>query len=692
MSKFDTMSCFAKFALLISLCWSSLSGVAQKPKSYASVTGELSQKIIEAPSGKIPQSLAVVPFTATSSSVQQSKAFGEYLTETIIGSISGHPDKLKLFERTRMDAILKEHEFILTDLMKPAAALKIGQLAPIDALLSGTYTKLKSYIEVSARIIDVTSGEITMSYVGRIKMNKNLSALFVPATISNETTNTVTTTTTATPVQITINNNINGTANTKSKEEMCKERVAAFRPLLNDLTAQDKIDAVVNEATKVPFDNLCGRLHYDVMYTFTRFKLDPPAYKSFLLSTLDTLRYPAGDERAYEIVRYLTHDNHVDEAEWKSSFTMLSKVGNYSISNYINYLIAKSTNSESELKARIVTYFKTAAESKLGLPRPVSFETAFVEMMEGLKSNQPLRQYVYETYSSRLTLDDKLKSTLFSELSSMYREEITPSRKTELMNWLADFINNNDYPKAHEQLYDFAWNFKMTYNEVQNQLIRKEFPESDLRMLTRKCQAKFSTYAMSSPYNSQKEDRIDFCVKYGIPVPGVIPTLDEAEAILKGSDLNEQLRVMKLLVLMDTPPKPLEPALIALLNKRSLEDRSTMNNIQTHAITVLGNCGSSDAKAIDYMISVLPHYGNDTEEAKIALVKIGKPAVKPLIARLDKTTEQDGGLQYQLITLLGKIGRDATGAEKSIQRVLNSSRNNDVRYAAEAALQSIKGS
>ena len=50
-------------------------------------------------------------------------------------------------------------------------------------------------------------------------------------------------------------------------------------------------------------------------------------------------------------------------------------------------------------------------------------------MMEGLKSNQPLRQYVYETYSSRLVTDDKLKATLFSELSSMYKEETQPQRK-----------------------------------------------------------------------------------------------------------------------------------------------------------------------------------------------------------------------------------------------------------------------
>jgi hypothetical protein len=66
---------------------------AQKPKSYAAVTDELGQKIISAPAQKSVQSLAVVPFTATTSTIQESKAFGEYLTETIIGKLSGHPEK-----------------------------------------------------------------------------------------------------------------------------------------------------------------------------------------------------------------------------------------------------------------------------------------------------------------------------------------------------------------------------------------------------------------------------------------------------------------------------------------------------------------------------------------------------------------------------------------------------------------------
>jgi hypothetical protein len=279
--------------------------------------------------------------------------------------------------------------------------------------------------------------------------------------------------------------------------------------------------------------------------------------------------------------------------------------------------------------------------------------------------------------------------TVFSELRSLYKAETDGTLKTEILGWLCDYINTHDYPKAHEQLYDFAWEYNLTLNESRNEEIRKEFPSSDLKILASRCAEKFAAYVNQTPYPSQQEDRINFCVRNGIAVPGVIPTLDEAQKILAGNNLDEQLRVMKLLVQMGDRPARIENSVIALFDRRSLEDRGKMDEVQTLAITVLGHCRTANPKAIAHMISVLPHYGNDTEAAKVALVQIGKPAVAPLAARLDKTTDQDGGLQYQLITLLGEIGADAAPAEKSIRRVLGITRNSDVKYAAEAALQAI---
>ena len=255
---------------------------------------------------------------------------------------------------------------------------------------------------------------------------------------------------------------------------------------------------------------------------------------------------------------------------------------------------------------------------------------------------------------------------------------------------MADFFNQYEYEKAHENLYDFVAHFKLTDYEDHNEKIKKEFPESDLKVLIEKCRAKLSAYATATPYPYPREDRINFCVKYNIPIAGVIPSLEEAAQILRGNKLEEQLRVMKLLAQMGNRPKAIENDLIQLFDKRTLEDKEKLRNIQTLAVNVLGNSATANARAINYMINSLTDYDNESYAAEEALVKIGKPAVAPIIAKLDKTSDQDGGLQYRLITILGKIGKDAGPAVGSIQRVLKINRNKDVVYAAEAALQAIK--
>jgi hypothetical protein len=538
-------------------------------------------------------------------------------------------------------------------------------------------------------VIDVSTGEIPVSYTGRIKLDKNLRTLFE----SNKPADPPSKNMSPVPVEVTINNNINtGSApadSRKSKEAICKEMIEQFRPRLNDLSTNEKIDAAVRESVRTPFDNQCGKLHFSVMYSFSRFKIDPPAYNEFLRETLDTIAYPSADERAFEIVQYFSAQGGIDSREWNSSIKCIARVGNYSLSNYLNYLLAKPNDPLEERQQRIDTYFNLARNQMIGLPRPITYEIAFVEMMEGLKSQLELRKYVYENYSKGLNADEKLKGTIFSELTSLYKDEVGPTEKTKIIEWVAAFTNSNEYPKAPDQLYDFAFQFNLTTYEDRNQEIRATYRENDLHKLIELCKQRLAFYATKSQYTSQTDERINFCARHGIDVPGKIPTVTEAEAILKGTNLDEQLRVMKLLRVMGERAAPLEASLVGLFGKRSLDDRAKLQEIQTLAIEVLGNCKTRNNSAIEFMLDALPRYGNDTEAAKEALVKIGKPAVMPIITRLDKTTEQDGGLQYQLITLLGKIGKDAAPAQKSIKRVLALTRNADVKYAAEAALQVI---
>lgn len=675
--------CASFFLVAVILPVSSL--WAQKARELSVVVDDVVEKLNMTSTGATPLRLAVVPLANTQS--RSFNKFGEYATESIISKLSGNTRKFKIFERKRLDAIIKEDELMLSDLMLPEAAQKLGKLVPIDALLSGTYTKLKSYIDINARLLDVSTGEIIVSFSERVKMTRNLKSLFVEGAEGTDSP-------TGLPVVVKgkeepVSNQ--PVANQRSSKEICDQLEKEFKVKLNDLSSPEKIKTVAHDAMGVPFDLSCGKIHFGVMYSFGRYKVKVPEYESFLLATVDTIAFPSQDERAYEVFRFLTRDSLVTDREWRSGIHAISKIGDYTISSYLNFLLARTKSPEQELHDRIEAYFKLANDRKIGLPQPIPFNVTFFEMMEALKSNQPLRQYVYQNFAGGVVLDTRSASTIYSELHSMYAEENNPGRKTEIIRWIADYFNSHADEKSHEHLYDMARSFELTLNDQRNKEIQQQFPEADLARLVELTRAKFSEYAMKTPYQSQQEDRINLCVKYSVPVPGVIPTMPEAEKILQGSDINEQLRIMKLIVQMGDRPKLIEGSMIKLFSRRSLDDRDKLTEIQSLAMVALGHIKTSNQQAIDYMTSKIASFNyQESDNASGALVEIGKPAVVPLIKLLDKTSEQDGGLRYKIVVLLGKIGSAAKPAEGSLKKLLASNSNADIRYAIEAALEAIK--
>lgn len=665
--------------------------IAQKAKDYSDIVSDVVQKIEAAHATSTPVRIAVTPFVP-SNSQETSKAFGDYLTESITGKLSETPQKFKVFERQRLDAVFKENELMLSGMMKPSEALKIGQLLPIDALFSGTYTKLKSYIDISGRLIDVSSGEILTSYSGRIKLNKNIKTLFgSQQTVSPQ--NQQTANGAQPPTNITIINQVNPNAiePKKSMEEICKTKVEAFRPKLADLSSDEKIKSVLDEAMKTPFYGPCGQLHYYVISALSRYHLYPEGYKKFLAQTLDSIASPSSDDRAYEIARYWADDKTIDEQEWNSGFAAIKKVGNYSLSSYIGFLVGRVNDDPAVLQKRMATIMDVARNQKLGLPRPMSYNDAYFELIEGIDKNQDLKIFAYENFSPSLNIDSKTAHRLFSKLDVLYKNETRPTEKSKILNWIIAFFQKYSFEKSHEELYEFAFSYKLTTNESTNERIHKEYPAVDLPIVVTQLKNRFTEYAMLSPYNSQKEDRINFCVQNDIPVPGIIPSTSEADQILKGSNLDEQLRILKLIEQMKNVSKILEPSLIALLDRKSLEEKEKLTEIQSIAITVLGHLKTSSMKSIDQMIKMVSSFNyNESDRAKAALVEIGKPAVQPLVKKLQATTEQDDGLRYQIILILGKIGKDAKPAELTLQNLLSKARNNDVKYIIEATLQAIK--
>ncbi len=101
--------------------------------------------------------------------------------DTMISELHRHK-RMRLIERERMDAILKEQELSATGLTDSNRAIKLGKLLNVDAVMLGSIASVSSAhspdktlaVVMSARVISVNTGEIlstaqTTSNVDEVK-------------------------------------------------------------------------------------------------------------------------------------------------------------------------------------------------------------------------------------------------------------------------------------------------------------------------------------------------------------------------------------------------------------------------------------------------------------------------------------------------------------------------------------------
>ena len=69
-------------------------------------------------------------------------------------------DTLKMVERSNLDAVLKEQELALTDLMDTTKAISVGKLLTADYIVTGSIIEMSSSVVIFGRIINVESGEV----------------------------------------------------------------------------------------------------------------------------------------------------------------------------------------------------------------------------------------------------------------------------------------------------------------------------------------------------------------------------------------------------------------------------------------------------------------------------------------------------------------------------------------------------
>lgn len=136
-----------KQVIFLLVLLNSLSGFSQEKKKPVAVLELVS-------SGKLDKS-EVITLT---------KRFRDMLVQT---------DVFNVLERDKMDNILKEQDFILSDNCNSAeCAVEVGQLLGVEAVVTGDIGKVGDTWTVSLRLVDMTTGKIekteTMDYQGKI--------------------------------------------------------------------------------------------------------------------------------------------------------------------------------------------------------------------------------------------------------------------------------------------------------------------------------------------------------------------------------------------------------------------------------------------------------------------------------------------------------------------------------------------
>ena len=139
-------------------------------KEIRGLSDQLSQSLIQ--SGK--KTVAVVDFTNLQGNVTE---LGRYLAEEFSVNLADGDRGIQVIDRTNLRAILQENKLADTGIIDPTSARKLGQIAGVDSLVTGTITPFGDSVHLSIKILDATTARIIGARGGEIPKTKAIEEL-----------------------------------------------------------------------------------------------------------------------------------------------------------------------------------------------------------------------------------------------------------------------------------------------------------------------------------------------------------------------------------------------------------------------------------------------------------------------------------------------------------------------------------
>src|SRR5262245_28790065 len=103
------------------------------------------------------RTIAVVDFTDLQGNVTE---LGRFVAEEIGLGLATSRKGISVIDRIHLKALMQEHKLGASGLIDPATARRLGQIAGVQALVTGTITSLADSVRVVAKVLDVDSARV----------------------------------------------------------------------------------------------------------------------------------------------------------------------------------------------------------------------------------------------------------------------------------------------------------------------------------------------------------------------------------------------------------------------------------------------------------------------------------------------------------------------------------------------------
>lgn len=147
-------------------------------KEIKTMTSVLSEYILKA--GR--KTIAVVDFNDLQGNVTE---LGRFFAEEFSVALASADKGFEVVDRTNLKTILIEHKLSTTGIIDPQTARKLGQIAGVDALITGTITPFGDTVRITVKILDTNTARVIGATSGDIAKTKAIDELLAKGISGN---------------------------------------------------------------------------------------------------------------------------------------------------------------------------------------------------------------------------------------------------------------------------------------------------------------------------------------------------------------------------------------------------------------------------------------------------------------------------------------------------------------------------